>query len=54
MYVEYHGNYYTKYVNFKTVENFKKYCERKFLNPLEYMEFFFSKWKFLNKIIIQH
>jgi len=41
VYVEYHGNYYTKYVNFKTIENFKKCCERNFLNPLEYMDFFF-------------
>jgi hypothetical protein len=41
MYVEYHGNYYTKNVNFKTIEILKKYCERNFLNPLEYMEYFF-------------
>jgi hypothetical protein len=54
VYVEYHGNYYTTYVNFKIIENFKKYCERKILNLLKYMEYFFSKWKFPNKIIIQH
>jgi len=46
MYVEYHDKYYIQYVNFKTIKIFKKYCERIFLNPLEYMEYFFLNENF--------